>query len=152
MSIPVAEALEAIQREGFYVFEDAKVGEQVLQFNQQVKTPDGFNFLAQTSLKNPEILNITRSLLSRHWWAFVRLYKGGILPSDYSFAFHAGPQRVALAIQLWGPDSTFAFTQRSHLDGITKENMDEKISDEWGLLAARLNLPETKWTLREGGM
>ncbi|KAF4964622.1 hypothetical protein FSARC_7464 [Fusarium sarcochroum] len=151
MSIPVADALKAIQHEGFFVFENEKVGKRVLQFDQEVKSPAGFKFLARNSLDNPEILDITRSLLSRPWWAFVRLYSD-ILPSDYAFAFHAGPQRVALAIQLWGPGSTLAFPQGSHLHGITKENIDERLSNEWGLLAARLDMPETQLTLQEGGV
>lgn len=82
----------------------------------------------------------------------MKLYRGGILPSDYAFAFHVGPQRVALAIQLWSPGSTFVLSEGSHHDGIRKEDIDDKTSNEWGLLAARLDFPETEVTLEEGGM
>jgi hypothetical protein len=53
MDIPVAAALEAIQREGAFVLEDSNIGEQVLNFDKEIKTPDGFNFLARNSLDNP---------------------------------------------------------------------------------------------------
>lgn len=53
MSIPVTDAIAAIQRDGFYVIKDGNVGEQVLQFDQEVKSPNGFKFLAHHSLDNP---------------------------------------------------------------------------------------------------
>ncbi|RTE68680.1 hypothetical protein BHE90_016942 [Fusarium euwallaceae] len=151
MNIPVAAALEAIQREGAFVLEDSNIGEQVSNFDKEIKTPDGFNFLARNSLDNPEILRITQSLLTQPYWAFVKFYSD-ILPSEYAFSFHTGRTIVALAIQLWSPGSTFALLERSHLHNLKEGDVDKEVSNEWGLLAARLNLPEVKHTLEQGGL
>ncbi|CVK92418.1 uncharacterized protein FMAN_07314 [Fusarium mangiferae] len=160
MDILVEDALVSIRNNGNYVCHQSEVGRRLVQFYEAglpILTPYGFEFLAQNSLDNRELRTIAEQILGQPYWTFNKGYRN-ILPRGYTFSFHSGPTLRSLVFQLCSPGSTVVLRERSHLHTFEEEDIDKKVSKEWGLIAVHdsclenLDMPERQITLEEGGL